>query len=185
MTAPYGVGSRPKPRNLGKARDSRGRVDQTGDVFLFNARAKVGATAGWAIPTTTDTPIMATMAAGGTASTLVVNLDGLKVGAVLKNVHLVGQGESAGNTATITLDLRRLRAVAADITDASVDAFDAATSITADTVLSEANAVTPTLDHTVEAGYSYYALITATTAASTDWALMGVGVRMVLEPAAY
>lgn len=179
------AGSRARPRNLGKARDHKGRVDEVGDVYVFNARGKVGATAGWAIPTTTDTPVMATMAASQTAGTLVVNLDGLKVGAVIKNLHLIGQVESGGNAVTITADLRRLRAVAADPTDASVDAFDAATSVTADAVLSEANAVTPTLTHTVEAGYSYYALITATTLASTDIQLLGVGLRMVAEPPAY
>ena len=180
---PAAAGSRPRPRNLGKGRDVRGNVDTTGDVYLFNARAKVGATAGWAIPTTTNTPVMATMAASQTAGTLVVNLDGLKVGSVIKNLHLVGQVESAGNAVTITADLRRIQAVAADPADSSVDAFDAATSVSADAVLSEANAVTPTLTHTVEAGYSYYALVTATTLASTDIQLLGVGLRMVDEPA--
>ena len=182
---PAASGSRPRPRNLGKARDLKGNIDQTGDVFLFNNRAKVGGTAGWAIPTTTDTAVAATMAAGGTAGTLVVNLDGIKVGAVIKNIHLVGQVESAGNTASISADLRRLRAVAADISDASVDAFDAPVEFTADGVMSESNCVTPTLTHTVEAGYSYYVLITATTAASTDFALMGVGARIVNEPVQY
>jgi len=176
------AGSRPRPRNIGKARDARGNVDQIGDVYVYNDRGKVGAGAGWAIPTTTNTPVIATMAASQTNGTLVVSLSGLKVGSVIKNLHLIGQVESAGNAVTITADLRRLQAVAADPSDASVDAFDAATSVTADAVLSEANAVTPTLTHTVEAGYSYYALITATTLGSTDIQLLGVGLRIVDEP---
>lgn len=180
-----GAGSRPRPRNAGKARNSFGAVDTVGDVYVYNDRGKVGAGAGWAIPTTTNTPVAATMAASQTSGTLVVSLSGLKVGSIIKNMHLIGQVESAGNTVTITADLRRLQAVAADPSDASVDAFDAATSMTADTVLSESNAVTPTLTHTVEAGYSYYALITATTGASCDIQLLGVGLRVVDEPAEY
>ena len=183
---PAAAGSRPRPRNLGKARDVKGRIDNIGDFYVFNSRAKVGGTAGWAIPTTTDTAVCATQAAGGTNSTLVMSLGPLKVGSRIKGGYLIGQIESTtGDGTQISWDLRKLTAVAADPSDASVDAMDAPLDVEVDTAMGSANTSLPAIDELVVAGVSYYALITSTTASSNDVQLLGVVLKIVDEPVAY
>lgn len=181
MPAP--AGSRPRPRNLGKARDAKGAVDTVGRNILFTSRAKVGATAGWTVGAANNLGTLATQAASQTGSTLVVYLDGLKVGSRIKGGHCIGQIESAGNTATFTWALRKLTAVAADPTDALVEDMAAALSVTADTAVTSANTAIPAIDEQVADGAVYYALITSTTAASTDIQLLGVALTVVEEPA--
>lgn len=139
---------------------------------LYHVGAKAGSTAGWTVNAGSNRAAI-TMAAGGTNSTLVIPIAGLKVGDQITGIALVGQIESAGNTATITVDLRKLTGAAADLTDASVGAMAAALSVTADTVISSSNASKTGLTETVGADEMFYALVTATTAANTDIDLQG------------
>ena len=133
---------------------------------------KVGATAGWVITASTD-KCHATLPAGQTASTLVVPITGLPVGALITAVSCTGQVESAGNNVTLTMDVRKLTVAAADNVDASLGTDDVGT-LTADTVLSSANLAVTGLTEVLAAGETVYVLLTGTTAASTDIDLTGI-----------
>ena len=148
-------------------------VVQTRTIQLTRAHAKVGATADWAIPTTTNLPYMATQAAGGTGSTLVIHLDGLQVGSTITGYKIIAQVESAGNTVTIDAALRAVTNVAAEPTDAAIGTGMTQVSVTADTAVAQEKT-----GHTevVTSGKTYYILITSTTAASTDIILQNVEV---------
>lgn len=135
--------------------------------------AKVGATAGWVITAGTD-KYSATLPASQTSSTLVVPVTGLEVGDTVTGVAVVGQVESAGGTVTITMDVRKLTAAAADLTDASLATDNLGAGVTADTILSAANLGVTGLTEVMAADESLYVLITATTAGSTDIDLMSI-----------
>lgn len=154
-----------------------GALTRTAQKRVINTGAKVGGTAGWTVGAPDDLGMLATCAAGGTAATLVVPISGLKVGDTITAFHLIGQIESGGNTATVDADLRMLTAAAADVTDASVGAITQV-SVTADTILSAANSEKAALTQAVGADTTFYVLITATTAASTDIALQGVAITV-------
>lgn len=141
---------------------------RTGVTRQLSSRAKVGASAGWAIPTTTDNCILATMAASQTGGTLVLTIPDLKVGDTITGFTINAQVESAGGTVTIDADLRALTNVAADPTDASIGTMTQV-SVTADTAVSQAKTG---LTEVVTAGKSYYILVTATTGASCDIILL-------------
>ena len=135
--------------------------------------AKVGATAGWVITAGTD-KYSATLPASQTSSTLVIPITGIHVGDTVTAVDVVGQVESAGNTVTMTMDVRKLTAAAADLTDASLATDNLGAGVTADTILSSANLGVTGLTEVLAADESLYVLITATTAASTDIDLMSI-----------
>jgi hypothetical protein len=146
-----------------------GGVVRTGLQSIYSlAGAKVGATAGWTVNAAADLT-QATMAAGGTASTLVIPVGGLKVGDTITGFSVYGQIESAGNTVTLDAALRAQTNVAADPTDASIGSITQV-SVTADTAMAAAKTG---LTETVSASKAYYILVTATTAASTDIRLLG------------
>lgn len=147
---------------------------KTGVQRVYNGFCKVGATAGFAVGGgAVNTGLMATCPAGQTASTLVVPLAGvLNVGDTITAVHLVGQIESAGNTVTIDVNLRKMTTAAADVADASVASMTQI-SVTADTAISSANGAIGSLTEVVAADETFYLLITVTTGASTDVALQG------------
>ncbi len=153
-------------------------IIRTGRVTHFSGGAKVGATAGWVVAAADDLGLLATLPGAQTGSTLVVRLPGLKVGDMITGIHLVGQIESGGNAASLSVDLRKLTAAAADVTDASVGAMAAPLSVTADTIISAANAAKTGLSEVVGANETFYALITATTAAATDIALQAVALTV-------
>lgn len=132
--------------------------------FQYGSDAKVGATAGCAVAAGTNVGRMATCPASQSAVTLVVILDGLRVGDTITAFRIAGQIESAGNTVTVDADLRKLTTAAADLTDASV-ATITQVSVTADTIL---NATKTGLSSVVGNNERYYILITVTTGAATD-----------------
>lgn len=148
-----------------------GGVARTAQERIISKGAKVGATAGWTVNAATNIGYMATMAAGGTASTLVVPVDGLKVGDTITSFKVLAQIESAGGAVTLDGDLRKITNVAADPTDASIGAITQI-AVSADT----ASAVSKTLTtpEVVAAGETFYVLVTGTTAASTDIILLGI-----------
>lgn len=139
--------------------------------------SKVGATAGWVTGGATNSALV-TLPASQTGSTLVVPLPHFMAGDVITGFHLVGQVESAGGTVTLDAALRKQTAAAADVVDSLVASM-AQLSVTADTVLSSSNTRKAGLDEVIVEGTSYYVFITATTAASTDIALMTVGFEIV------
>jgi hypothetical protein len=118
---------------------------------------------------------LATLPASQTNSTLVIPIScALRVGSRITGFSIIDQVESAGNTATITADLRKHTAAATDVSDASVGAFAAPASLTADAILSATNASKTGLSETVGADETFYILITGTTAAATDIAIQGI-----------
>lgn len=143
---------------------------------IMAPRAKVGTTAGWVVGAADNLGKMATLPASQTSSTLVIPLTGFKVGDVITGFSLAGSIQSVGGTATITADLRSLTDAGAGATDASVGAMAAPLSVTANTILSAANAGKTGLTETIVAGKRYYVLVTSTTAASTTEELQAVNV---------
>lgn len=130
----------------------------------IGTRAKVGGTAGWTVGAADNLPYVGTVAASQTGAKLVIPIDGLQIGATITGFNIVAQIESAGGTVTLDADLRATTNVAADPTDASIGAMTQV-SVTADTAVSQAKTG---LTEVVTSGKTYYLLLTATTALSTD-----------------
>lgn len=134
-------------------------------TLTFNAfNAAAGATAGWTAPTGLDKALLV-CPASQTAATAVVPVTGLWVGDVITAVKITGQVESAGNTATVDADLRKLTPAAAGTADASIGAITQI-SKTADYAIADSKTLAAA--ETVASGEAFYVLLTATTAASTD-----------------
>lgn len=144
---------------------STGAIIRTGVTKQVASRAKVGSAAGWVVGAATNLPYSATMAASQTAGTLVIPLDGLKIGDTITGFRIVAQVESAGGAVTIDGILRAVTNVAAEPTDAAIGTGMTQVSVTADTAVSQTKT---DLTEVVTSGKSYYLLVTATTAASTD-----------------
>lgn len=142
-------------------------------VLPAGVLSKVGATSGWVVGAASNIAL-ATCPASQTASTLVIPVTGLQVGDVISGFSLLGQIESAGNTATLDASLRKMTSAAADVSDASVAAMTQI-SVTADTIISATNSLKEIAapGEVVGIDETFYLLVTATTAASTDIALQG------------
>lgn len=135
-----------------------------GESKQIGTRAKVGASAGWVVGAANDLPYVATMAASQTAGTLVLPIDGLRIGDTLTGFKINAQIESAGGAVTLDAALRAVTNVAAEPTDALVGAMTQV-AVTADTAVA---AEKTGLEEVVTSGKSYYLLLTGTTAAATD-----------------
>jgi hypothetical protein len=107
---------------------------------------------------------------------MTVPVTGLNVGDKINAFYAVGQIESAGQTVTLDIALRKQTMAAAEPTDAAVASITQV-SVTADTALSSSNTLKAELDVTVVDGEIYYFLITATTGSSTDIRLHGLVVE--------
>lgn len=138
--------------------------------------AKVGATAGWVVTGGTDI-CHATLPASQTSSTLVVPVTGLHIGDTLTAVSVTGQVESAGNNVTLVMSLRKLTTAAGANTDAELGTDNVGT-LTADTLISSANLEVGSQTEVLAEGETVYALLTGTTAASTDIDLTGLVVTV-------
>lgn len=144
---------------------------------------KVGATAGWTSPTSSNVFRLLTLPQSQTGSTCVLGFVGrVSVGTIIRGFYLSGQIESGGGTVTIDANLRKTSAAAADLVDSSVASMTQL-SVTADTLVGISNTLVSGLDVTVAEGEAYYLLITATTGASCDIDLQGA-VLVYEEPAA-
>ena len=136
------------------------------DTYQLTHRAKVGSAAGWVLSAADNLPYVATMAASQSAGTLVLPVDALQIGATITGIRIVAQVESAGGTVTIDAALRAVTNVAAEPTDAAITGGGITqVSVTADTAVSQA---ATGIAEVVTSGKTYYILITATTAGSTD-----------------
>lgn len=138
--------------------------------------AKVGATSGWVVTGGTDI-CHATLPASQTSSTLVIPIAGLEVGDTITAVSVVGQVESAGNTATLALSVRKQTSAAGDNVDAEIDS-DTSGDLTSDTLLSSSTLGVTSMTEVVAENESFYVLLTGTTAASTDIAVMSIVVTV-------
>jgi hypothetical protein len=143
---------------------STGAIIRTGVTKQLYG-AKVGGSAGWVLGAANDLPYLATMAQSQSAGTLVIPIEGLKIGDTITGFRIVAQVESAGGTVTIDAALRAVTNVAAEPTDAAIGTGMTQVSVTADTAVSQAKTG---LTEVVTSGKSYYLLVTATTAATTD-----------------
>lgn len=144
---------------------------------IITGLGKVGATTGWVSGGgAVNTGLAGTLIASQTNSTLVIPITGLKEGDTIIGFHLIGQIESAGGSVTLNADLRKHAALAADPSDASLGAI-AALVVTADAKVDDTNAK-KLLDapEVVGRDETFYVLLTGTTAAATDIALMGIAV---------
>ncbi len=150
---------------------------RTSQKRLIQVGAKVGATSGWLVNAADDKNSLARCPASKTGSTLVIPVNGLKVGDTITGFHLVGQIESAGGTVTVDADLRKQTAAAADLSDASVGAITQL-SVIADTIISATNSRKASLADVVGADETFYVLITATTAGSTDIDLQALAIEV-------
>ena len=139
--------------------------------------AKVGATAGWTVNAGADT-FMSTCAAGAAGGTLIVPLPFLEIGDRIVGHHMIGQIESAGNIATIAAKIVEFAAVAAaSVATDKTGTTGTTLSVTADTAMTEDNTKKIFDDANqvvVEDGKTYFAIITATTAGTTDIELLGL-----------
>lgn len=135
-----------------------------GETRQIGTRAKVGATSGWTVGAANDLPYVATMAASQAAGTLVIPIDGLRIGDTITGFKIIAQIESAGNAVTLDAALRAVTNVAAEPTDALIGAITQV-SVVADTAVAEAKTG---LSEVVTSGKTYYLLITGTTLGSTD-----------------
>lgn len=148
---------------------------RTGYTKQIGTRAKVGGTAGWTVGAANDLGTIATMAAGGTAATLVIPIDGLHIGDTITGFKINAQIESGGNAVTLDASLRALTVAAADPTDAAIGTGITQVSVTADTaVASEKTGLT----EVVTSGKTYYLLVTGTTGASTDIQLLAAEITV-------
>ena len=123
--------------------------------------------------TAADNISQGTLPASQTASTLIVPITGLEIGDTLTGLSVSGQVESAGNAATLVLSVRKTVAAAAGNTDAELGT-DNVGSLVADTLISSATLAVTGLTEVVAEGEAFYALLTGTTAASTDIALNSI-----------
>ncbi|HEY4491448.1 MAG TPA: hypothetical protein VI958_05575, partial [Acidobacteriota bacterium] len=139
--------------------------------YIYKAGAKAGTTAGWVVAAGDNVHLL-TLPASQTSSTLIIPIDGLKVGWTITACHLIGQIESAGGTVTISYDLRKQTSAAADVVDAAIGSFSPA-SVTADTQITSANTSVSISSEVVAETETFYFLITGTTAAATDIAIQG------------
>lgn len=139
-------------------------------TLVLASGAKVGGTAGINVDAANDKGSLLKCPASQTAATAVVKIPHLQVGDIITSFGVNGQLESAGNTATVDAALRRQTVAAGDNTDAEVGAITQI-SKTADYAIADSVA---SLSETVAADEGFYALITITTAASTDVDLLNV-----------
>ena len=141
-------------------------------LYMPAGVGKAGGTAGW---TTANDTGDARCPASQTASTFTVPVVGLQVGDIIKAFTVNAQIESGGNTVTLDCSLRKLTNAAADPAD-TVPGAITQVSVTADTAVSASKTLGTA--QTVAADEMYYLLFTATTGASTDIRLLGVGIEI-------
>lgn len=139
-------------------------------VPAFNG-SQGSSTTGW-VNTGNDTSAV-TLAAGSTNENYVIPIVGLQLGDTIVSYKVIAQIESAGNTATLDADMRKLVNAAADPADSSIGAITRV-SATADTAVSSSKTLATA--ELIASGDHVYVLVLGTTAASTDIQLLGVEV---------
>lgn len=158
--------------------DSGATLTRSRTIICSAGAAKAGATAGWAIPSAHSgftNAAVAGLPASQTGSTLMIPLSGYKSGDTITAFRLVGQLESAGNTVTVDCAFYKLSNEAAgDITATSLGSITQISAVTDQAISSSLGGLT----EVVTINTTYYAVVTATTGASTDIQIMGVRVTV-------
>lgn len=151
-------------------------VIRTGVQYVQTvAYAKLGSSgSGWVIGAA-DSIQLATLPQSQTTENMVIPVTiPLKVGDTITAFSVIGQIESAGGTVTVDADLRKGTAAAGDHTDASVGTITQV-SKTADYEINDAKTG---LTEIVAANETFYVVILATTAGTTDIAISGITVTV-------
>lgn len=141
-----------------------GVLSRPSQTRQIGTRAKVGTTSGVVVGAANNLGTIATVPASQTAATMVIPVDGLKVGDTITGFKINGCINSAGGAVTVDANLRKLTpAAAAGGTDASVGSITQV-SVSAATLMAAAKTG---LSEVVATGVTYYILVTITTAGST------------------
>ena len=162
------------------AADTEGSIEVFIDLMQNESSASRTVLLNTGIVIDSEWSILATgsfaLAASSTSKTMVFQVPGLNVGDKVTGFRIVGQGESAGGTATLDADFRKNTKGVAAIADASVGAITQL-SITADSAVDEEKIFTTA--EVIAADSQYYVLVDGTTAASTDFDITGIEVDVV------
>lgn len=138
--------------------------------FSFGPGANPGSANGWLTTGGAVNLFNYTLPASeSTTATLLIPVSGLHIGDTITGWSFRGQIESGGGQVFVSADLRKITAVAAGNSDASVGAITRI-SVTADTVI--ASTVTG-LTEVVAPDEAFYVLVSGTTAGSTDIDVIG------------
>lgn len=153
-----------------------GGIVQTKQRIIPATLGYPGETAGWVATDTLDADeCLARLPASQTASTWIIPITGLDVGDTITAFSVVGQIERGGGTVTLDAELFVHVAVAADPSNTSLGAITQI-SKTADYAVNDSK--TLATEQLVAANESYYLLVTGTTPASCDIALMSATVTV-------
>lgn len=167
-----------------------GTLDVTGDItgdltttkvkFIPAYLGKPGTTAtvGW-IVTGADKGL-ATLAQNATDDTLVIPITGLSLGDSVTGFKFKAQVDSGGNDAIIVCDIRKLTLASAGSSDASIGSTLIVTNA-ADAIISTNVTITAT-NEVIASGEVLYALVTATTGATTDFEVIGIDCTVTENP---
>lgn len=134
-------------------------------------QVKAGTTAGWTVGAGNNLGTIATVAQSQTASTLVLRVQGLPVGATITGFAVYSSINAAGNTVTLDANLRKIIiAAGATGTDSSIGSITQVSVVAA----TASSAAKTGLTEVVVAGSNYYFLLTCSTGATTTLELTGV-----------
>jgi len=157
--------------------------DITGDLTMTKTKlvpaflGKAGAGAGWVV--TGIDKGFCTLPASKTADTLVIPIEGLNIGDSVSKFTFKAQAESAGGTNTILFAMRKSTLAATGSIDVAIGTTAILTNV-ADVAIS--SSITLGSPEIIASGEALYALITATTAASTDFEVIGIEYTVIENP---
>lgn len=135
----------------------------------------VAGTPGW---TTSGADGLLRLGASVTSAVWLTPLTGLNIGDRVKAVRAVGQVESAGNTVTVLLDVKKTTAAAADFVEAALGSQATTGALTADTLIQGSVLEVANLTEVLDVGEHFFAILTGTTGISTDVAIAGFEVEI-------
>lgn len=165
-----GISSPPYNANTELTVASTKTLRKDGQIMFYGG-AQVVTASGWGPSADGTTRLAASLS----TKIFYIPVNGLKSGDEIVGFRITGQIESGGNAVTLDADFRKVTGAAADVTDASVGAITQI-SKTADYAVNDAK--TFTAIETVATNNGYYVVITGTTNASTDIAVIGIEVTV-------
>lgn len=146
--------------------------DPSNSRNLVSTRGKVGTTAGFVVAAANNISDI-TCPASQTAATLVIPLDGFKLGDKITGFHLMGAMASTGaGTLDCALHSQTV-AAAGTLTDANVQSMTQLVIGGSGTITNVNTGTILSTDQVVQDGVSYYLLVTATTDANTSLIITG------------
>lgn len=155
---------------MARFKEVQGYALEKKTLFLNASKGHQGATGTWSVATDDGT---AFADQGQSSATFVIPVEGVHDNDRIDKFRVLGAlGASSGNATVVDADLRKVTKGAGSVSDSSVGAIDQV-SVEADTAL---DAEKGSLSEIVSDDYSYYVLVTVTTAADAacDVSLTGV-----------